>query len=66
MVRRDAMQIIAGFNRNIVECKDVIHNEHGRRRNDLIETSWNVKIVAQASDIPHVGDLIETSWNVKT
>ena len=55
---------VAGFNRNIVECKSSCEIFHALRAVVLIETLWNVN-----PDVPRMGQrcnivLIETLWNV--
>ena len=55
----------SGFNRYIVECKEIISYGLGSNRLDLIDTLWNVKIICLCLCSPLHNDLIDTLWNVK-
>ena len=53
------------INRNIVECKDGFQNWSKSRCQVLIETLWNVKLIASCIIWKGIMVLIETLWNVK-
>ena len=55
----------AGFNRNIVECKEKLLSIFHISKEVLIETLWNVKGVPYATPRRVPAVLIETLWNVK-
>ena len=48
-----------------MECKARSGRGREQRRQDLIETSWNVKQIPVLRNSADEKDLIETSWNVK-
>ena len=53
------------INRNILECKGNWQGVLRRACEVLIETYWNVKILANIGEQPIYCVLIETYWNVK-
>ncbi len=48
-----------------MECKAYMANKQKLLEEDLIETLWNVKLLAEIDFVNCKGDLIETLWNVK-
>ena len=49
MKRLTLVQLETSINRNIVECKDDKISIFGRNIRVLIETLWNVKIIAKTA-----------------
>ena len=61
----DAMQKTRGINRNILECKELLHGK-GRHKKDRINRNiLECKGMAVILSATSVSVLIETYWNVK-